>query len=258
MSPQRGPWTGKDTAECLGMVVLTAGALAACTGHLSIDDVSGYAQTAGDLAVPVAAGLVGTVAVLVVLLVVVRHLRAVAVAAAWAYWLYRRRWASVLADLGLCEDSAAGIRVPRLVSVVRHGSEDTVSVRMLPGQSAATFHERSAALAAEFGASSARVKFGAQPHRDIVIVFDRHRAPRRGQLALPAPQPHPLPLYLPQHQQQRHAGPATAIQISGLRLQIVWARIQRTGHDGSRVRLPLSQRYGLRGELRWATWATAN
>ncbi len=258
MSPDRGPWTGKDTAECVGMLFLTAGALTACTGHLSIDHIRAYAQTAQDLAVPVAMGVGGAVLAVGVLLVVVRHLRVLLVAAARVFWLYRRRWAAVLTDLGLTETKGETTIVPRLVSVVRYGTQDVVSVRMLPGQSAASFHERSAALAAEFGAVSARVRFGDVPHRDCVIVFDRARGPRKEQLALPAPQPHPLPLSLPQQQQQRHGGPQLAIQLTGLRLSIVWARVQRTGHDGSMVRIPARHRFGLRGELRWATWAMAN
>jgi len=245
------------------MLALSAGALLACTGNLSIDDMRVYAQTAVDVAAPVALGAVGAVAALALLLVVVRHLRVMAVAAARGYWLYRRRWASVLEDLGLTETTPAGTKVPRITGVQRVGTEDVVSVRMLPGQSAGTYHQRSAALAAEFGAAGARVGFGRNPHRDLVIVFDRqHRPARREQLALPAPQPHPLPLALPnlpQHKPHREAGPQVAIRISGVQLRIVWARVQRTRDDGSRARIPVRYRIALRGEMRWATtWATAS
>jgi hypothetical protein len=261
MSPQRDPWTGKDTAQCVFMLGGSAFGLAAFTGHMKIDQLHAYAQAAAALAVPVAIGIGAAVLAVGVLLVLMRHLRAVLVAMVRAYWLYRRHWARVLEDLGLTETKGEQIKVPQIQSVSRHDHEDMVIVRMLPGQSAAFYHERSAALAAEFGASSARVRFGEVPHRDVVIVFDRRPAPRKEQLALPAPQPHPLPLYLPTEQQHK-AGPQMAIQLSGLRLQIVWARAHRATGDGSRVRVPLSQRYGLRGELRWCTaWtatATAN
>jgi hypothetical protein len=259
MSAQRPDWTGKDTAECVGMLLLTAGALAACTGNLSIDDMSGYAQTAQDLAVPVAAGVGGAVFAVALLLVVVRHLRVWLVAAMRAYWLYRRRWAAALEDLGLTETKGDVVKVPRLVKVTRYGSQDVVMVRMLPGQSAQSFHERAAALAAEFGAASALVRFGDVPHRDVVIVFDRSRDPRRELLALPAPQPHPLPLSLPINQQQRKAGPQMAIRLSGVQVQIVWARAQRTGENGRMVRIPARRRIGIWTDVRWCTtWATAN
>lgn len=266
MSPDRGPWTGKDTWECVGMLAMTAGALAAWTGHLSIDDMRVYAQTATDLAIPVALGAVGTVAALAVLLVAVRYLRVAMVAAARTYWLYRRRWATALERLDLTETTPAGTKVPRITGVQRVGHEDIVSVRMLKGQSAGTYHERSAALAAEFGASAARVRFGKQPHRDVVIAFDRTpQVQRREQLALPAPQPPLFPLHalkpLPQQQPEprRAADPRVAIRISGVQLRIVWARAIRTGHDGTRaVRIPVRSRFGLRGEMRWATtWATS-
>lgn len=261
MNPNRGPWTSRDTWDCVGMLFLTAGALTACTGNLSIDHMRAYAQTAADVAAPVALGAVGVVAALVVLLGVVRHLRAALVTAGRAYWLYRRRWAAVLADLGLTETTPAGTKVPHITGVRRVGDEDMVSVRMLRGQSAGTYHERSAALADEFGAFAARVHFGPMPHRDVVIVFDRHRpTPRREPLALPAPAPQSIPFYMPQpvpqHQPHPAAPPKVAIQLSGLRLQIVWARVQRTGHDGSRARIPVRHRFALRGEMRWATWAT--
>jgi hypothetical protein len=245
------------------MLVLTPVALAAWTGHLSIDHMRVYAHVIESLALPVAAGVLGTVAGLAALLVLVKHLRTVVVAVARAYWLYRRRWASVLADLGLTETKGEQVKTPRLRSVVRHNGEDIVTVRMLPGQSAATYHERSAALAAEFGASSARVRFGDVPHREVVIVFDRRRAPWREPLALPAPQPHPLPLHLPQdrpqhqqlpwqQQQQREAGPQSALHLSGLRLQIVWARTRRACENGRKVRVASVQWPGLWwGELRW-------
>lgn len=259
MSPQRDPWTGKDTAQCVGMAALMAGGLLACTDNLSIEDMSRYAQTAQDLVLPVAAGVGAAVFAVALLLVVVRHLRVWLVAALRALWLYRRRWASVLEDLGLTETAGEVVKVPRLIKVTRYGAQDVVMVRMLPGQSAQSFHERAAALAAEFGAASALVRFGDVPHRDVVIVFDRSRAPRRDLLALPAPQPHPLPLSLPSHQQQHKAGPQMAIRVSGVRVQIVWARAQRTGENGRKVRIPARQRFGLWGDVRWCTtWATAN
>lgn len=261
-------WTRKDTAQCVGMLALTGGALAACTGHLSIDDIRAYMHTAGEFAstyaVVAVAGLGGTVLAVGVLLLLVRHLRAALAAMARTYWIYRRRWAAVITELELTTTTPSGTKTPRLRSVVRIGDEDVVSVRMAQGQSAAMWHEKSAALAYEFGATSARVSFGDQPQRDIEIAFYRPQQPaprRREQLALPAPQQHPYPLTLPvpveQPRQRQQARPVTAIRISGLRLQIIWAHIPRTGHDGSIIRMSLRQRYGLRGELRWATWATA-
>ncbi|MBF6358446.1 hypothetical protein IU449_28525 [Nocardia higoensis] len=259
----REEWTSRDTAECVGMLLLTAGALTACTGNLSFDRLASYAQTAGDLAMPVAAGVGGALIAIGVLMIAVRILRVAMLAAAHAFWVYRRRWARVVDDLGLTERQGEKIAVPRIVSVVRHGDEDTVTVRMLPGQTAEQWHARSAALAAEFGAVSARVGFGAVPHRDVVIVFNRRPVPQRPMLALPAPQPHPLPLFLPQEQpqvvpmplpgqQQRTPGEQVAVRLSGLRLQIVWARVcpQRENEGRS---LPLRQRFGVRGGIVWAT-----
>lgn len=261
MSAQRDPWTGKDTAQCVGMLLLTGGALLACTGHLSIDDIRAYAHTAGQFAVPVVAGVGGVVLAVGVLLVTLRYLRVMAVAALRNLWLYRRRWAAVLANIGLAEEN----KTPKLVSVVRIGNQDIVKVRMLHGQSAMAWHNQSAALAGEFGAASAYVRPGG--YREIEIVFTRPTntpAPRREQLALPAPAPHPLPLALPQaqprlmpEQPRREGVPKVAIRITGLRLQIVWARVVRTGNNDSGARIPRGTRFGVRGEVRWASaWAT--
>lgn len=263
MSPQRPEWSGKDTAECVGMLLLSAVALTACTGNLSIDDLRVYAQTAGDLAMPAAAGLGGALLAVAVLLVAVRYLRVATLTAARSFWLYRRRWAEVLGDLGLTETAGEHVRVPRIVSVIRHGDEDVVTVRMVPGQSAEHWAARAAALACEFGASSAQVHHAARPHREVVVVFNRGRSlppPSRPMLALPAPQPHPLPLALPtqqrpQPQQQPQGRPdqQVALRVVGLRLSLVWARVQRVDQNGFRVARP---RYGLRGGMEWA-WATS-
>jgi hypothetical protein len=240
------------------MLLLTAGALAACTGNLSIEDMGGYAQTATDLAVPVAAGLGGTVFAVALLLVVVGHVRVWLVGAMRSYWLYRRRWAVVLEDLELTQAKGEQTRVPRLVSVQRHGEQDAVTVRMLPGQSAVLWHERAAALAEEFGAGWARVSFG-KTHREIVVVFDRRRTPWHEQLALPARQPHPLPLSMPSEQHEHRAGPQMAMRMSGVQVRIVWARAWRTGENGRMVRIVHGGRFGRWGDMRWcASWATTN
>ncbi|MGW0163538.1 hypothetical protein ACWDUN_29875 [Mycobacterium sp. NPDC003323] len=257
MSPQRDPWTGKDTAQCVGMAALMAGGLLACTDNLSIDDMSGYARTAQDLVLPVAAGVGGAMLAVGVLLLAIRHLRVWLVAAMRAVWLYRRRWASVLAGLGLTETEGDRVRVPRLVSVVRYGTDDVVTVRMLPGQSAVAWHENSAALAEEFGARSAKVSFGLNRHREVVIVFDRAPNPRGPLLALEARKPHPLPLALPDAA-QRQANPRYAISVRGVQLRIVWARVRRINeNDRTGVRAAGRARYGLAGEMRWATWQAA-
>lgn len=264
MSRRETPWTRKDTAECVGMLALSAGALLAWSGHLTIDDMRAYAQTVGDLAAPVAAGVGGAVLAIGVLLVAVRYLRVALAAAVRVFWLYRRRWARVLEDLGLTETKGETTKVPRLVSVVRQGTEDVMTVRMLPGQSAADFHERSAALADEFGATSAKVSFGLHRHREVVIVFNRTPAPRGPLLELEQAKPHPLPLALPepatghQHQHQPQAHPRYAVSLRGLQLRIVWARVQRISeNDRTGAQIAARSRYGLRGEMRWATWATA-
>ncbi|WP_280407503.1 hypothetical protein [Nocardia brasiliensis] len=254
MSPRRDPWTGKDTAQCFGMLALSAGALTACTGHLTIDHIRVYAQTAWAYMPLVAAGLGATVLGVAVLLLVARHLRAWLVNGVRRHYVYGRRWAAVLDRLGLTVVKGEHTSVPRLGPVVRRGTDDMVTVEMLPGQSPVGWHEQSAALASEFGASSARVGFGPRPHRDLVITFSRVPAPKREQLALPAPAPHPLPLRLPDQQQ---AKPRLAIRLSGLSLQIVWARVQTQGQNGVKARIPVRNRFGLRGELRWATCATA-
>jgi hypothetical protein len=258
MSGQRGDWTGKDTAQCVGMLLLSAGALCATTGHLSIDDIRAYAHTAGTLVVPVVAGLGGTAMAVGLALLLLRSVRGALVTLVRAVWLYRRHWAAKMHDLGLTVTTEGCTRIPRLTSVVRVGNEDTLAVRMAKGQTPMTWHEHSAALAAEFGASDARIQLTAKPHRDIEIVLSRRPAPRREpMLALPAPVPHPLPLALPQGGRQRQAGPEYAIRLSGLRLQIVWARARRTGQNGSGARRPRGTRFGVRGEVRWASaWAT--
>jgi hypothetical protein len=244
------------------MLLGAGGALLACTDHLSIDDIRAYAHTAGELAAPVAFGVGGAVLAVGVLLATLKYLRVMLWSALRNVWLYRRRWASVLADIGLAEEH----KTPKLVSVVRIGNQDIVKVRMLHGQSAMAWHDRSAALAGEFGAASAYVRPGG--YREIEIVFTRPTntpLPHREQLALPAPAPHPLPLALPQAQprllpgpqRERQGIPRTAIRISGLRLQIVWARVVRTGNNDYRARKPIGRRFGLRGEIRWAeAWAT--
>lgn len=259
MSGQRGEWTGKDTAHCVWMLLGSGGALLACTDHLSIDDIRAYAHTAGAYVVPVVAGAGGLLLTVGLALLLVRHLRGALVAMARAVWLYRRHWASKMDDLGLTVTTADGTKVPRLTSVMRMGEEDRLGVRMVKGQTAMTWHENSAALASEFGASSAHIQLGTHPHRDIEIVFSRRPAPPRGRpmLALPAPAPHPLPLALPQDGYRRQAGPEYAIRLSGLRLQIVWARAWRTDQNGSGARIPRGLRIGVRGEVRWASaWAT--
>ena len=257
MSGQRPDWTGKDTAECVGMLVLSAGALLAWTGSLTIDHLRVYAQTAMDLAVPVAAGLGATVLVAGLALIALRTLRAPLIATLRAFWLYRRRWAASVDFLGLTTDTGEKTDVPRLVSVTRHGNEDVVGVQLLKGQTAQQWYEKSAELASEFDADSARIRLGKKAHRDIEIIFSRNRpAPRLApQLALPAPAPHPLPLSLPQQGQQQ-PGPEFAIRLSGLRLQIVWARSYRRADNGTWLRIRPIGLSGVRGEVRWATWAT--
>ncbi|MEU4183602.1 hypothetical protein AB0H76_39035 [Nocardia sp. NPDC050712] len=257
MSGQRPDWTGKDTLECVGMLVMSAAGLLAWTGNLTVDHIRVYAQTAMDLAVPVAVGAAGLVLAVGLALVLVRALRAPLIAAVRAFWLYRRRWAHAVDFLGLTTTEAETTKVPRLVSVMRQGDEDVVAVRMLKGQTPHQWHEQTVALASEFDADSARIRLGKKAHRDIEIVFTRNRpSPRLApQLALPAPAPHPLPLSLPQHQGQQQPGPEFAIRVSGLRLQIVWARSYRRADNGKWLRRPLGLS-GVRGEARWATWAT--
>ncbi|WP_227985556.1 hypothetical protein [Nocardia spumae] len=272
MSRRQEPWTGKDTAQCFGMLALMAGGLTACTGHLSIDDMRAYTHTVGELAsewaLPVLAGAGGTVLAVGVLLVVLRHLRGALVAMMRTVWLYKRRWAAVLADLELTVTSPSGTKVPRLRSVVRFGDQDVVTVQMARGQSATLWHEKSAALAYEFGAVSAQVRLGAQPHREVEIVFTRSapRAPRREQLALPAPKVHPIPLtlpaqpqVLPAHPQYRPKGaPGMAVRVTGIRLQIVWAIARPHGQNAGRWSRISRKNFGVRGELRWnSAWATA-
>lgn len=258
MSSQKDTWAG-----CVPMVLCAPVALAAFSGHLSIDDIHAYVHTASTLAVPVVAGIGATALAVGVLLASLKYLRVQLLAVLRNIWLYRRRWASVLMLLGLAEENAT----PRLISVVRIGNQDIAKVRTLHNQSAMAWHEKAAALAGEFGAVSAQVRPGG--YREIEIVFTRPTKtpkPRREQLALPAPAPHPYPLALPQAQprllpnqpqRERQGVPRTAIRISGLRLQIVWARVVRTGNNEYRVRMPIGRRFGLRGEIRWAeAWAT--
>lgn len=265
MNGHRDEWTGKDTAQCVGMLALTGGGLAACTGNLSLDCIRAYAHTASETAVPVVAGIGSAVLAVGLVLLMVRHLRVALTGTVRTWWIYRRRWAAVLDDLELTVTGPAGTgtKVPQLRSVVRIGDADVLSVRMVRGQSAAAWHERCAELADEFGAASARVRFGDRSHRDVQIVFTRSqpRAPRREQLALPAPQPHPIPLALPvpaagpQQRQRQSAPPRVAVRVAGLRLQIVAAVVPPQGQNKRR---PWTQRFGVRGELRWNTaWMTA-
>lgn len=265
MSRRETPWTSKDTWQCIGMIPLTAGALLACSGNLSLEDMGRYLDTAGDLAVPISAGVGGAVLAVAMALFAVRYLRVALLAALRIYWQYRRRWSRVLTDLGLTETQGEHVMVPRLVSVTRYGDDDVMTIRMLPGQSAVDYHERSAALAEEFGANSAKVSFGLHRHREVVVAFNRTPTPRKPLLELEAQKPHPIPLALPEPQQQGQgryrpqAHPGFAISLTGLQLRIVWARVQRfheNDHTGVRTAAGRA-RYGLRGEMRWATWATA-
>jgi hypothetical protein len=260
MSPQRDPWTGKDTAECIGMLAGTAGALAAWTGHLSIDDMGAYAHTITELAVPVAIGVGGAVLAVAAAILVLRHLRVLIAASVRLWWRYRRRWAVVMADHGLTAEAAGVVSVPGIVSVRTREGADVVTVRMLPGQSAGQWHDASASLAEEFGATDARVGFSGQRRTDIEIAFRRdgvRRLDQREPLALPSKIAHPLPLRLPVPEQHtRPAGDRVAVRLSGVQLQIVWARIVPQGNNGKIARPLMRQRWGLRGHVRWCTsWA---
>lgn len=261
MSPQRGPWTGKDTAECVGMLVLTAGALTACTGNLSLTDMGAYAQTLGELALPVVVGVGATVLALGVAMLLLGRLRVLMARAARLWWCYRRRWAQVMAAQGLTTEAAGVVSTPRIVSVhTTPDGADVVTVRILPGQSVAQWHEASAELAAAFDATEARVSF--TPKRtDIALTFRTGPAPtRREPLALPAPKVHPIPLRMPvqgmPQGRQHRAGEQVAMQVAGLRLQIVWARVAPTVNNGKQGSFTTRQRWGLWGQLRWCTtWA---
>ena len=246
MSVQRPEWTGKDTAQCVGMLLLSGGALLAVTGHLSVDHMRVYAHTAGEYAPTAGLGVVGVGLGVAMILVGLRYLRAAITTTARNVWLYRRHWAAVMDTLGLAVTTEGALRVPRLRTVVRIGTEDVLSVRMVKGQTAWKFHEQSAALAAEFGATSARIRPGQLAHRDVEIVLSRGGT-GRPMLALPAPQPqHPV-LTMPEKKQQQ------AIRLTGLRLQIVWAHVQRRDQNGVKVRIPLRERFGLAGDVRWCT-----
>ncbi|MGW5388194.1 hypothetical protein [Nocardia sp. NPDC003963] len=255
MSRRETPWTSKDTWQCIGMIPLTGGALLACTDNLSIDDMRAYAHNVGELAVPIAAGVGGALLLVAVALVTVSYLRLALLAAIRVYWLYRRRWSAVLEDLGLTETEGDHLVVPRLIAVTRQGNEDIMTVRMLPGQSAQDWHERSGALAADFGAASARVSFGVRPHREVVLTFDRTPAPKRPLLELEAPKPHPIPLSLEPWSAQPKPEPRVAISLTGFQLRIAWARVQRLSENDRGVLRRNRARYGLRGDMRWATWA---
>lgn len=263
MSGQRGDWSGADTAQCVGMLVGAPLALAAWTGHLSIDQIRVYAQTALTWVVPTLITLGGVALAAGLALVLVRHLRSALVGAGRAWLVYRRRWASAMDQLQLSVPTSDSTRYPRIRSVVRVGAEDVVTVRILPGQAASGWQQKAIALAAEFGADAAQVRAGRMAHREIQLVFTRYPRPPRGgrpQLALEAAKPHPLPLALPQPDTQRerawHEGPEYAIRLSGIRLEIIWANLWRRAENGSWERGPRGQRLRAQAQVRWCRqWA---
>jgi hypothetical protein len=251
MSGQREDWTGKDTAQCVGMLFMTGGALAACTGNLTLDRIGAGITAATDAAMPVLFALAGVLAVLGVLVVTVRHFRAAITAWLVTWWRYRRRWAHVLHDLELTTAEAGAVIVPDIESVTSTGDYDVVRVRMLPGQSAGQWHDLSADLAEEFGAEEARVRLTKRRDRiEIVFVRDAGKPPTREPLALPAPQPHPLPLRFPIPQESQAEPDQVAVRLRGVQLQLIWARTY--AHGRKDVRAPFG-RWGIWGRVRWAS-----
>lgn len=262
MSTQQSPcdWTSKDSAECVGMLALTTGALFAWTGNLTVNRIRVYVQTVIDWA-PLVGVVVGSVALTVgVSLLLIRRPRGALAATVRVWWLYRRQWVRVLHELGLTETQGDQVHVPRLMSVVRQSGSDVLTVRMLPGQAAFQWHERSAALADEFDASSAMVSFGLHRHRDVVITINRTHTPRNSgpTLALEQRKPDPLLASLELGQQKQHEKQESrlVIRASGVQLRLAWARVQRITDNGNEVLAAGRPRLGLRGEMRWATWAT--
>lgn len=251
-------WTSKDTAHCVWMLVGSAGGLLAFTGHLSIDSIRAYAGTAGTLAVPILMGLGALMVVLGVLLLAVR-VTGKAMPAVWrGVWVYRRKWASSLDFLGLTE----GTDVPRLRSLVRVGTDDVATVRLIKGQSAIHWQQRAAALAAEFDADAVQIRPTKKAHREIEVVFCHGRpgSPWGEQLALPAPKPPVLDLNwgkAPTKRPTGQAGPEYALSLRGLQIRLVWARRWQRSNNGAWSVAPILQRYGAHAQIRWGeSWAT--
>ncbi|MFB9967925.1 FtsK/SpoIIIE domain-containing protein [Sinosporangium siamense] len=101
-------------------------------------------------------------------------------------WVYRRHWGGVMAVAGLVRSVRGTGYVPDLVKVVSSAAADTVTVRMLRGQSLEEFADRVANLAHGFGADLAVVR--SLRAGWVTLVF-----PRRDLLAVTIPA-RPLPV----------------------------------------------------------------
>lgn len=239
---------GREIAECLGFLLMSMGALAAWTGHLSIDKLAGYAETAkttaGDVTSTAAGYAIPALAALAALVLMAGMLvRGVRRAASWRY---RSRWAEVMRLSGLVVEDKDGVQVPQLRAIEAGPHTDLVTVRMLPGQSSAEWQAKVSRTADLLGARDAWVRTDAdRPGSNVISVeFAHPGAPRRELLA-------PAPLSLPTGLGGRTREPVKArVQKAGIRID--WARVQLRDEDGAKVAGGV---WGLR--VRWgAQWTT--
>ena len=93
-------------------------------------------------------------------------------------WIYRRHWQPVMTVSGLAKHIGGREYLPRLLKVTSTPAADMVAVKMLSGQSAADWQDRTDNLAPGFAGHECRIVLG-KPGR-LTLVF-----PRRDMLASP-------------------------------------------------------------------------
>ena len=103
----------------------------------------------------------------------------------WRWWFYRRRWQPVLVIAGLAPRYRGQFMVPVLGRVRVSGCTDTVTVRLVSGQSPAEFADKAAQLAHGFGAHLCRVR-SARPGT-VILELVRADALAAPMTALPIP-----------------------------------------------------------------------
>ena len=103
----------------------------------------------------------------------------------WRAWYYRRRWGAVMTIGRLAPSYQGRVLLPVLGKVTATKFTDRVQVRLVSGQSAADFANRSANLAHGFGAALCRVRSAAPG--SVVLEFIRRDALAAIIPALPIP-----------------------------------------------------------------------
>ncbi|MEU8268830.1 hypothetical protein AB0B89_16860 [Sphaerisporangium sp. NPDC049002] len=101
-------------------------------------------------------------------------------------WVYRRHWAAVMTISGLARSLHARDYLPTLVKVACDDWADRVAVRMLNGQAAKDWADRTDNLGHGFGAPSCRVSITRAGR--LLLTFPRHDPLTAPLPAVPIPQ----------------------------------------------------------------------